>query len=176
MVSSDGVAAAVPELVVSLAVSGEEVEMSPALGVESGGEIFPLGEAVNIQPPARAAETIIDVTINATCHLILFMFALCIMQFRLVKKLCQAEEKTPDKCENKTPKGKTASQKLKVFPLPRWERARLRVNFWFLILSGISQTCIRRFTSIIITATSIISIINPRTFISILACNKCSIW
>jgi hypothetical protein len=72
--------------------------MSPALGVGSGWEAS-WGEAVNIQPPASPAETITDAIINITCHLLIFIFALCIMQFMLAKKLCQAEEKTPDKCK-----------------------------------------------------------------------------
>ena len=79
MVSSDGVVGAVTELVVSVAVSVDGVEMSLAPGVGVGGGVFPSGEAVNMQPPARTAATIMDVIINARYPLFLFMFALCIM-------------------------------------------------------------------------------------------------
>ena len=79
MVSSGGVVGAVTELVVSVAVSVEGVEMSLAPGAGAGGGAFPSDEAVNIQPPASPAKAVSDVIINAACHLFLFMFALCIM-------------------------------------------------------------------------------------------------
>jgi len=79
MVSSDGVVGAVTELVVSVVVSVDGVEMSLAPGAGAGGGAFPSDEAVNIQPPARTAETTSNVITSATCHLFLFMFALCIM-------------------------------------------------------------------------------------------------
>jgi hypothetical protein len=53
--------------------------MSLALGVGSGWEAFPWDEAVNIQPLTRPTETITDVIINATCHLVIFIFALYVM-------------------------------------------------------------------------------------------------
>jgi hypothetical protein len=53
--------------------------MSLALVVGSGWEAFPWDEAVGIQPLTRPTETITDVIINATCHLFLFIFALCFM-------------------------------------------------------------------------------------------------
>jgi hypothetical protein len=59
-------------------VSGAEAEMSLGLVVvEEGREAVSWLEAVNIQPPARPAETISDVIISAKYHLSLFMFARC---------------------------------------------------------------------------------------------------
>jgi hypothetical protein len=60
---------------VAVPVSSEELEMSLALGLETGGEGDPWDVAVNVQPLIGLARTISDIIINAQYHLSLCMLS-----------------------------------------------------------------------------------------------------